>query len=78
MSPEAELIAGIDSPIVNICIVINGWETDKVSVQLNDKELLENKDYRVGKRRGLEGEDLIVWIENESTGKARILIKGGN
>ncbi|MBA7558236.1 hypothetical protein ES705_51031 [subsurface metagenome] len=72
---EVELFAGNDSPMVNICLVINGWETDDITVQLNDKELQENKDYRIGKRRGLEREDLIVWIDHESIIPSRIMVK---
>ena len=71
-----ELFAGNDSPIVNICLVINGWETDDVTVQLNDLELQENKDYRIGKRRGLEREDLIVWIDYESVNPCKIIVEG--
>ena len=71
---ELELRASKDSPIVNFCMVINGWEADQITVQMDDKELLENRDYRLGKRRGLESEDVIVWIENESTSTSRILV----
>jgi len=64
-----------DSPIVNICLVVNGWETDGISVLLNDLELQENKDFWIGKRRGLESEDLILWIDHESTHPSKIVIK---
>ena len=59
-----ELLSGNDSPMENLCLVINGWESDDVSVQLDNKVLKKNKDYRIGKRRGLEKEDLILWIEH--------------
>ncbi len=72
---EVELVASEESPIVNICMVINGWEADRIRVEMNGRELQENKDYRIGKRRGLESEDLIVWIEHESTSTSRILLK---
>ena len=44
------------------------------SVEMNGRELQENKDYRVGKRRSLEREDLVIWIEDESTSTSRILL----
>jgi hypothetical protein len=71
---EVELIAGNASPIVNICMVINGWEADHISVQMNEEVLREKKDYRIGKRHGLEREDLIIWIEHESLSNSRILM----
>ena len=71
---ELEFKASQDSPLVNICMVLNGWEADQITVQMNDKELLENRDYRIGKRRGLESEDLVIWVENESTSTSRILV----
>jgi len=63
---EVELIAGKESPIVNISMIINGWGADNITVQMNDKVLQEKKDYRIGRRRGLNREDLIIWIEYES------------
>jgi hypothetical protein len=73
---EMEILAGHDSPMVNICLVIKGWETDDIAVQLNDLELKENKGYRMGQRRGLEREDLIVWIDYESVNPCKLRIKG--
>jgi hypothetical protein len=73
---EMEILASNDSPMVNICLVINGWETDDITVQLNDRELQENKGYRMGKRRGLEKEDLIVWIDYESVNPSEIIVEG--
>jgi hypothetical protein len=56
-------------------LVVNGWETDDISVLLNDLELQENKDYRIGRRKGLESEDLILWIDHESSNPSKIVIK---
>jgi hypothetical protein len=71
---EVDFIAGKESPIVNICMIINGWEADNITVQMNDKVLQEKKDYRIGRRSGLNREDLIIWIEYESLSTSRILI----
>jgi len=70
-----ELSANEDSPLVNICLLIKGWETDDITLRLNDVELEENKDFRLGRSRGLEKEDLILWLEYESESTARILIE---
>ncbi len=72
---ELELQADNASPLVNACFVINGWEKDNVTLQMDGRELVMNKDYRIGKRRDLEREDLIVWIEKKSETSARIVIK---
>jgi hypothetical protein len=71
---EVELIAGKESPIVNICMIINGWEADNITIQMNDTVLREKKDYRIGRRSGLDREDLIIWIDYESLSSSRILI----
>jgi len=36
--------------------------------------LQEKKDYRIGRRSGLNREDLIIWMEYESLRTSRILI----
>jgi hypothetical protein len=72
---ELELQADNASPLVNACLVINGWEKDNVTLQMDGRELVRNKDYRVGKRRDLEREDLIIWLEKKSETSARIVIK---
>jgi len=74
-SLELELLTNSESPLVNACFVINGWEKDNVTLQMDGKELMSGKDYRIGKRRDLEREDLIVWVEKKSEASARILIK---
>ncbi len=72
---QLELAASNDSPVVNVCMLIKGWEADQIVVEMNGRELQENKDYRIGKRRSLEREDLVIWIEDESTSTSRILVK---
>jgi aminopeptidase N len=72
---ELELGANADSPLVNICFLIRGWESEKATVQLNGSELKENTDYRLGRIRRLEREDLILWLDHESASTARIHIQ---
>jgi hypothetical protein len=71
---EMEIMASEDSPLVKLCLVVRGWETDELTVQLNGRLLQENKDFRMGKRRGLEREDLIVWIDYESNSPCSIRV----
>jgi hypothetical protein len=72
---ELELLADRESPLINACLVINNWEAENISVQINGKELKENSGYRIGKRRDLEKEDLIIWLDRKSETDTRILIK---
>ena len=72
---EFELAASNESPLVNACFVINNWEADNVTIQIDGKEIKKNAGCRIGKRRELEKEDLIIWIEMKSENSVRILIK---
>jgi hypothetical protein len=74
-SLELKLLADSESPLVNACLVIKNWEADDISVQINGTELQENSGYRLGKRRELEKEDLIIWINTKSVSNLRISIK---
>jgi len=67
-----ELIAGEESPLVNISMIINGWGADNITVKMNDKVLEEKRDFWIGRRSGLYGNDLIIWIEHESFRTSRI------
>lgn len=72
---EAEIAASNESPVMNFCILINGWDINKITVQIDDKTLKENIDYRVGKISRLEKDDLIIWINKESVSNIRISVK---
>ncbi len=72
---ELELLANNESPVVNICLVINGWEKDNIVVQLDGRILEKNKDYKIGNRRELEKEDTIVWISHKSDKSVKIILK---
>ena len=55
---KMELMASKDSPVVNACFVVKGWNTDDISLQFDGKILEKNKDYSVGIIRNLEKDDL--------------------
>lgn len=71
---ELELQATHDSPLLNICLVLKGLETENVAIQADGKVLKKGTDYRIGKIRDLERDDLIIWIEKKSETSVRILI----
>lgn len=72
---DLELLASSDSPLVNISMVINGWEKDNFTIQMNGRKLEKNKDFTMGKRPGMETDDAIIWIKNQSDKTVKIEIK---
>jgi hypothetical protein len=71
---EMELLASKESPVVNACFVVKGWNTDDISLQLNGKILEKNKDFTVGIIRNLEKDDLILWVKMDSEKASEIII----
>ena len=69
-----ELLASNDSPVLNVCFVVKGWNTDEISLQLNGKILEKNKDYRVSIIRNLEKDDLILWLKMDSEKTSEIIM----
>jgi hypothetical protein len=59
--------ASKDSPVVNPAFVIEDWGTSDVELKVNGKKIKPGKDFRFGHRHKLDGADLIVWFEAEST-----------
>ncbi len=55
------------SPVVNPAFVVKNWGDANAALQLNGKKVKRGKDFRVGHRGKLDGTDLIVWFEAEST-----------
>jgi hypothetical protein len=71
---EMELLASNESPVVNACFVIKGWDSDEISVKLDGKILEKKKDYRTGIKRNLEKDELILWIKIDSDKASKIII----
>jgi hypothetical protein len=69
-----ELLASNESPVVNACFVVKGWNTDDISLQLDGKILERNNDYSVGIIRNLERDDLILWVKMDSEKASEIII----
>jgi len=69
-----ELSASNESPVVNVCFVVKGWNTDNISVQLDGRVLDKKTDYRTGIIRNLEKNDLVLWITMKSMGATKILL----
>ncbi len=60
-----------ESPIHNPAFYIRNWNADKARVLINGKEI---KDTRTGINHSLEGRDLVVFLNLESTSKVNITL----
>jgi len=70
--------ASPESPMVNGCFIIKNWGSKEPVVEVDGRILKMGNGYRVGKIRTLEGSDLILWIEKESTVPIKIKISSQN
>lgn len=60
------------SPAVNPAIVIKNWGDGEARMTLDGKPMTAGKDLRFGCVRRLEGTDLVVWIQIQSTKPLRV------
>lgn len=61
------LKASADSPVINPALVVKGWGDANAKLTLNGKAIPRGKEFRYNHRRPLEGTDLIVWLQADST-----------
>ena len=71
---EIELFASDESPVVNACFVVKGWNPGEVSVQLDGRVLDKKTEYRTGINRNLEKDDLVLWISMKSNKTSKIAV----
>ena len=64
---EFTLQAGPDSPVVNPAFVVKNWGRAAAVLTIDGKTTRPGPDLRLGRRRRLEGTDLIAWLKLEST-----------
>ena len=69
---EFELSGSENSPMLNPAFVIKNWGEGGARLKINGKKIKRGKNFRLGRRHTLEGSDLIVWIQKESTKPIRI------
>ena len=72
---EAIIKANDDSPVDNLCLVIKNWRGKEPILLLNGRKMRKGNDFRTGKIRTLEGEDLILWIPLFSQEPVRIRLE---
>jgi hypothetical protein len=61
------LAASPGSPLVHPSFVVRGWGEAGARLEIDGTTVPPGERFRTGRRRTLEGTDLIVWIERTST-----------
>jgi hypothetical protein len=69
--------ASESSPLVNPALVIRGWSSG-ARVTLDGNEIFRGKRLRIGHERHLDSDDLVIWLELESTKLTRVEILPSN
>lgn len=69
---SVRIMASKDSPVVNPAFVIKDWGKSDVELKVDGRKIKRGKDFRFGHRHRLDGTDLIVWFEAESTKTVKI------
>ena len=74
-----KIIANKNSPGINPLIIIKNWGKPKYSIKINDWNIDEGREVRLGIRRTLEGNDLLLWLkmDKEIPVKVQILREKG-
>jgi hypothetical protein len=71
---ECKLAASEKSPVVNPAFVIKNWGDAAVSLKINGREVKRGRSFRYGYNHTFEGNDLVVWVEKQSTTPMAILL----
>jgi hypothetical protein len=64
-----------ESPILNPAFIIKNWGGQAATCSLNGRQLEEGEDFRQGIRKGVDGEDLILWFRLEGQKPVKISIE---
>lgn len=71
-----EFKASAEQPLANALLVIEGFGDGPAAVSVNGQRLDESAGLRLGRRRTMQGTDLIVWLERAATEKVEVAISG--
>jgi hypothetical protein len=71
---DLDFAASPESPLMNVCVVVRGWNSDEISVRMDGRVLDEKSDYQTGMIRNLENDLLILWIKVKSSEPATVQI----
>jgi len=71
-SVELNLRASDQFPVVNPALVIKNWGEEGVRISLDGKPVAASQKLRIGYEDRLEGTDLIIWIQTQSSSPLHI------
>jgi hypothetical protein len=69
-----EIAASVERPLANALLVIEGFGDGAAAVSVNGQRLDEGPGLRLGRRRTMQGTDLIVWLERAATERVEVRI----
>jgi len=69
------LEASDNFPAINPAIIIRNWGRQPATISINDKHISEGKNLRQGIRKGIYGDDLIIWIKMDSNKTMRVKVE---
>ncbi len=69
--------ASKESPLLNPAFIIRNWGNRPATLSINGRHWKRGEDLRQGIRRGIDGDDLIVWIRLEEQSPVEILVGRG-
>jgi hypothetical protein len=67
-----ELAASEQSPVFNPAFVIENWSGGDPAVKIDGKTVPQSKNLRIGRRHLLKGDNLIIWLQLESTKRVSV------
>jgi hypothetical protein len=70
------LQASNDSPLFHPALVVKNWGESNARLRVDGKQVTWGPDYRLGKEYTLEGVDLVIWMNMESSKPVTLEITG--
>ena len=72
---EFDVLGSKQSPVVNLACAIKNWGSGTATVEINGKKAIQGIDYMLGFLPTLDGDDLVVWINNKSSSIVNVKIR---
>ena len=72
---EFTIEANKESPVINPALVLSDWGYKTIELNIDGKKVGRGKKFRFGNTDKLDGADLVVWIQYESTKPVKITVR---
>ena len=74
-SVDLHLKGSEESPLINPAIIIKNWGNHQATISIDGKLRVPGSDFRQGIRKGVEGDDLILWLRLDRKSPVEIYIE---